>query len=274
MDSNLRRLAVVALLLCLPAATGSTAALVGDAPHGAVAPGDGTGAVDVSVAQTETTDAPNGTGTPPPTTPIGIGPGRIRVTDASLSESEIAIGESVEIVATVENRGDEPGEIEITAYAGTIVVGETRIRVEPNAETEVRFEYRPADPGQYLMLVNGQYAGVLTVNETDPTTYVFGVPLSVITTYTGWIGFVSGAVVLGAGGLFAVAVLLRRIVAGRTFGDALRRVEQLWMVGGALLLVGSTAGEGSLPFQGAIAGAVVLFAYGLYALAAVIYRSG
>lgn len=242
--------------LCLAGITGATAAA-------SLAPAGGdTHVVDSSALAVNETDA-NET-----STPVGISLGPIRVTDVSLTQREITVGEETTIIATVHNRGNESGTVTVTASAGEIEIGERTVRVDPGETRELRFTYRPEKPGEYLILVNGKSPGVLTVHRVDRVT-----TLDIAANYVGWSGLLLGGVSL------LVAVVLSALAAvGRSpqVGSvrfSRRAAEQLWIAGSVLLLLGVVAGSG-LPVRGAEVGAVTLVGYAIYAVLAVIYRSG
>lgn len=236
-------------------------------PAAAAAVAPATGA-DAPVGANPATLAENETESNETSTPVGISLGPIRVTEVTLTEREITEGEQTEIVATVENRGDEPGTIEVTAAAGDIVIDERTVRVEPGETRELRFTFRPEVAGEYLILVNGRSPGVLTVNRVERVTMV-----DIAGHYVGWSGFVLGTVGLASAVLLTVLLALGRTLRVGTVQLSVRTAEQLWILGSVLLLVGIVAGSG-LPFRGAHIGAITLVAYGIYAVFAVIYRSG
>lgn len=201
-------------------------------------------------------------------TPIGISLGPVRVVDVRLSDREITVGERTDIVVTVANVGEEPGNITVDVTAGIIPIGEETLRVKPGEERQLRFTFRPESRGKYLILANGHSPGVLVVHPLERTT-VWDLAVQ----YTGW-----GAFVLG-GAVLVCAVLLGPVAALRGSSDddrpwlSTRTAKRLWVGGGGLLLLGVLAG-GGLPLQGAIAGMIALVAYGLYSFAMVFYRSG
>lgn len=248
---------VCIICLCL-AGIGGTAAAASVAPE---AGGEPVATASAAFQANETED--NET-----STPIGIGLGPIRVTDVWLTEREITVGEATTVVARVHNRGDEPGTITVTASAGEIEIDERTVRVEPDGTRELRFTYQPEEPGRYLILVNGRSPGVLTVHRIERVT-----TLDIAANYVGWSGLLLGSISL------LVAVVLSALVAiGRaprlgTDQLSVRAAEQLWIAGSVLLLLGVVAGSG-LTFRGAQIGVLALVGYGIYAVLAVLYRSG
>ena len=91
----------------------------------------------------------------------------VGVTDASLSDDEIEPGDSVEVIATVENEGNTTelytAELEID---GDVVDTET-VLVSPNESETVGFDPTFDDSGEYEIAVSGVDAGTLTVEEED-----------------------------------------------------------------------------------------------------------
>lgn len=262
---------LVVSLLCVTTVTGATAAVApggdvvaGETTPGAPAPGGqgelaGLGADPGAAAQATTT----ATQTPRPD---------IRFVNVTLVDDDIALGEEATVVVTLENRGDAPGERTLTLDAGRRAVAEETVRVEPGASVTVELTFTPEEEGKYLMLVNGVYAGNLSVTDETPER-LFGVPLSLLATAAGWIGFVAGGALLAG----SVALLARRLATARnrTRESSPRprlRWQQLWIAGGALLLAG-VAVDG-LPETGALVGLLALLGYGVYGLVLVVYRSG
>lgn len=201
-------------------------------------------------------------------TPVGISLGPVRVVNVSLSEREITVGERTEIVVTVANVGDEPGNITVDVTAGMIPVGEETLRVEPGEERQLRFTFQPERRGEYLILANGHSPGVLVVNPPEETTV-----WDVAVRYAGWGAFVLGGAVLVCAVLVGAVAALRRDADADRPWLSTRTAKRLWVGGGGLLLLGVLVG-GGLPLQGAIAGTLALAAYGLYAFVEVFYRSG
>jgi len=94
-------------------------------------------------------------------------PADFEVTDASLSDSTITEGESVEVTATVENNGGRAGVFDIELR----VDGETEaekedVVVSPVGSKQVTFEWTPPGPGEYDIDVNDEDAGTLVVEQS------------------------------------------------------------------------------------------------------------
>ena len=92
----------------------------------------------------------------------------LAVTEATVEESTITVGESVEVTATVENAGDEEGTFHAELRVdGTIV--DTRDVTVAAGETEtVTFEPTFEEPGEYELSVSDTRAGTVTVESPPP----------------------------------------------------------------------------------------------------------
>jgi len=100
---------------------------------------------------------------------IGIAQPSIAVTDASLDNSEIQAGESVDIETVLENSGDGEGTITLDITANGSTVATTNATVGANETvtetTGVTFD----DAGSYDIAVNGESAGTLAVTDSAQT---------------------------------------------------------------------------------------------------------
>ncbi len=125
---------------------------------------DATASVTISVEE----GTGGGPGLPPPPPDDGdTGEPDVTVTNATLSETEIAPGDSVSIVVTLQNDADDRAfaTLPITVD-GTEVATET-VTVEGGAETEVTFTRSFDEPGEYAIAVDGVDAGTVTVAPDD-----------------------------------------------------------------------------------------------------------
>jgi len=96
------------------------------------------------------------------------GPADTAVVDLSLSSSSIETGETVEVTATVENAGGEPGTAELTlSMFGEDLATET-VEVPAGERREVTFEQRVDASGSYTVAVNGATAALDVTGEDRP----------------------------------------------------------------------------------------------------------
>lgn len=87
------------------------------------------------------------------------------VTDATLSDTEIEIGDSVDASATVTNTGDETGTFTAELLVDGEVVDEDDVRIFAGDETTMEFTKQFDDAGEYEIAINDADAGTLTVIE-------------------------------------------------------------------------------------------------------------
>ncbi|MEF8856071.1 MAG: CARDB domain-containing protein, partial [Haloplanus sp.] len=106
-------------------------------------------------------------------------PATFSVTNADLSATEVATGESVGISATIENTGDRAGTFEADLAVDGTVVESTPVEVAAGGAETVTFDRVFEDGGEYDLGVSGTVAGTLTVTEPDPAEFrTTGVTLS------------------------------------------------------------------------------------------------
>ncbi|ELY37819.1 APHP domain-containing protein [Natronorubrum tibetense GA33] len=87
------------------------------------------------------------------------------VTDATLSDTEIEIGDSVDASATVTNTGDETGTFTAELLVDGEVVDEETVQIFAGDETTVEFTKQFDEAGEYEIAINDADAGTLTVIE-------------------------------------------------------------------------------------------------------------
>ena len=92
-------------------------------------------------------------------------PATFEVGEASLDETTITEGESVEVAADVENVGDRDGTFTAELVVDGAVVDTQDVHVEAGSAETVSFVESFADPGEYEIEVNDAHAGTLTVEE-------------------------------------------------------------------------------------------------------------
>ncbi|MCU4973215.1 PGF-CTERM sorting domain-containing protein [Halobacteria archaeon AArc-m2/3/4] len=113
-----------------------------------------------------------GGGWSPSPTPPGDDDGdkkdKFDVSDASLSASEIEVGDSVDVSATVTNTGDEAGTYAVALTVDGDVVEERDVELKAGASDTVTFTRTFNDAGSYDIAVSGASAGTLTVVEPEP----------------------------------------------------------------------------------------------------------
>ena len=93
----------------------------------------------------------------------------ITVTDGQLSDSEVAVGESVTVTATVENVGDAAGEHTAALEVDGDVVDEASISLEAGETGDLSFTHTFDDAGEYEVDVDGTFAGTVSVPAIDDT---------------------------------------------------------------------------------------------------------
>lgn len=123
----------------------------------------------------------------------------IEVTDVRIEASTLGVGDSTEIVATVENLGDADGAEDVELTVGGIVV-ETKVVEVPAGESRaVAFERQFTNPGVYAITVNGVNAGDVVVDSTAGEVRQLVVSIQ------------SATLPLSLAGLLVILVLRRRI---------------------------------------------------------------
>ncbi|WP_312911010.1 CARDB domain-containing protein [Natronosalvus caseinilyticus] len=85
------------------------------------------------------------------------------VTGIDLDRTEVAIGESVSVTATVENTGNATGVRTLEFAVGGFVVETERVELAPGETRQVEFERSFADPGRYALALEGEAVGTVTV---------------------------------------------------------------------------------------------------------------
>ncbi|MFA9427850.1 CARDB domain-containing protein [Natronorubrum sp. A-ect3] len=107
------------------------------------------------------------------------------VTDASLSEDEIDVGDSVDVTGTIENTGEKAGTVTAQLTVDGSVVAEQDVTVAPGESETVTFTETFDESGEFEIAVSGTSAGTLTVTdpedvETDDSIPGFGVTVAVL----------------------------------------------------------------------------------------------
>lgn len=101
------------------------------------------------------------------------------VSDATLSDSEIEAGESVDASATVTNTGADTGSFTAELLVDGDVVDTEGVTLAADDETTVEFSEQFDDAGEYDIAINDADAGTVTVNEADDGIPGFG-PLAAL----------------------------------------------------------------------------------------------
>jgi hypothetical protein len=100
-------------------------------------------------------------------------PASFEVTDASLSDSEIVEGDTVETTASVENTGDLEGSYDVELEVDGQTVDSQSVTLDGGESTTVAFDRTFSDAGSYDVSVSGESAGsleVLTPPDIEATT--------------------------------------------------------------------------------------------------------
>ena len=89
------------------------------------------------------------------------------VTDATLSETAIGVGDSVDVTATVENTGEADHETDVALTVDGEEVATETVILGPGESTAITFTETFDEAGEYAITVQGVDAGTLTVTEPD-----------------------------------------------------------------------------------------------------------
>jgi len=92
-------------------------------------------------------------------------PARFDVRDRRLGASTISEGKDVEITATVENTGGQRGTYEVPLRVSRSQVDERAVTLDGGESTTVTFTHTFNDSGNYVVDINGERAGTVTVKE-------------------------------------------------------------------------------------------------------------
>ncbi len=108
-------------------------------------------------------------------------PAEFEVTDATLSDTEIEAGKSVDVTATVENVGDQLGTFTAELIVDGEVVDEKSVTIGTGVEKTVTFTEQFEEAGEYEIEVSGTSAGTLTVTGEDGGDGLpgFGAPMAI-----------------------------------------------------------------------------------------------
>ncbi|ADJ14095.1 CARDB domain-containing protein [Halalkalicoccus jeotgali] len=90
------------------------------------------------------------------------------VVEAAVSASTVTTEETLEVRATVENRGDSEGTFYAELRMDEVIVKTESVTVAPGAEETVTFSGTFAEPGEYAVDVNGEPAGTVVVERPPP----------------------------------------------------------------------------------------------------------
>lgn len=212
------------------------------------------------------------TGAQQTTTAERAGPLDFYINDITLEKGTAVPGEEVTVAATIENRANVSGTYDMRLRVGEEVVGTRSIELEGGEERTVRMTFTAGEPRNYVVFINGVYAGLLRVLDPNPPT-LLGVSIPLLFSIVGWSGFLVGGVSVVAASVLTV-VFAAAWLLGRTTPGPVRtsHVRWLWIGGGVLLLLGSTTP--GFPSEGALLGIWVVVGYGLLSVAELAYRSG
>lgn len=83
-----------------------------------------------------------------------VEPARVNVVDQSVSTTGVAVGEPVEVLATIENEGDLSGAIAIAVYADDNTVETTTVNVDGKQTKTVTFEVVFESTGLHTVWIN------------------------------------------------------------------------------------------------------------------------
>ncbi|MDL5363290.1 CARDB domain-containing protein [Halalkalicoccus sp. NIPERK01] len=90
------------------------------------------------------------------------------VIEASVSATTVTTDETLEVSATIENRGDREGTFHAELRMDDVIVDTEAVTVAPGAEERVTFSGKFADAGEYAVSVNGEPAGTVVVELPPP----------------------------------------------------------------------------------------------------------
>lgn len=102
----------------------------------------------------------------------------ITVTDATVSETEITVEDSIEVTGTLENRGDREGTFYAELRIDGAIVDTEEVTVEAGATESVTFSGSFAEPGEYEVSVNDVEAGMVVVELPPPEFDLVGASVS------------------------------------------------------------------------------------------------
>lgn len=141
----------------------------------------------------------------------------ISVSNADLGRSTIAVGDTVEVSATVTNDGSGQGTYTAKLTVGGEVVKTKQVTVAAGESKTVTFSYTPSETGEYSVAVGDVSAGTLTVtaeDKPDETTTTTEQPPTTDTTTTPGTGDGPG----GGGGSGSLIALLLLVLLGGAGG--------------------------------------------------------
>ena len=103
----------------------------------------------------------------------------ISLISADLSTNEIPLGDSVELVASLENTGDRPGPFALDFQVDgqtvhTLIRYVDPVLEETPGERDVTFRWTPDEAGEYSFSVNELDAGTLSVTALEPNLQLAG----------------------------------------------------------------------------------------------------
>ena len=99
--------------------------------------------------------------------PDAEGEAIIEVTDVRIDPTAIDVGESTEIVATVENVGDADGTDDVELAVGGLVVDSKEVEVPAGETREVEFDRQFTEAGVYAISVGGVEGGDVVVGQDE-----------------------------------------------------------------------------------------------------------
>ncbi|WP_327050962.1 PKD domain-containing protein [Halomicrococcus gelatinilyticus] len=97
-------------------------------------------------------------------------PGAVAVTNATLSATTVAPGETVTVTATVENGGESARTVAANLTVGGEVVASERVEVPADGSERVTFTYSANETGERRLAVDGVGAGTLRVADSPGAT--------------------------------------------------------------------------------------------------------
>lgn len=95
-------------------------------------------------------------------------PANLGVSDAAVDPTEVEVGETVEVTATLENTGEEEATFTVDLAVDGGVVDSTDVTLGPGESTEVQFEHAFEEAGSYDVSVAGESAGTVEVTDDGP----------------------------------------------------------------------------------------------------------